>query len=648
MSGKLVLLFLMLMMSPACLVQTKVAEQESHPRRAVRFYQQSLEAYRQRDFNQALQFTKKAYAIDQNYTRAYLLAGDIAMEMNNHSTAITYYEKAVTTQPEYYPPAYYILGNLYFQAGKYEKAYGNFRHYSGFKLPPQEQLIVEQKIKQSAAARDLKNNPVPFDPVNLCDDINTKNDEYVNAISADGKTLIFTVRSPWKEARSLRQFREKFYMSNLVDGAWTRAQPMKYLSGDSESEGALSLSYDNRYIFFTSCHQPDGYGSCDLYYSARQGEQWTDPVNLGPVVNSSRWESQPSLSSDGRTLYFASNRPGGFGGSDIWKTVLQDDGSWSRPENLGDVINTAEDEMSPYIHADGQTLYFSSHGHPGLGGADLFMSRKLPGKNWSEPLNLGYPINTIADEINLIVHPGGSRAYISSDMPLGKGGYDIYTFELYDDIRPKPVSYVKGIIRDINTLAPLKAGIELIELEKGATVVQSYSDPVNGEFITVLPAGTNYALNVNSKGYLFHSHHFALDSMADVFDPFTLDIFLKPIAPGHSVILKNVFFAYDSYELKNASRSELNKLVSFLNENQGVELEISGHTDNTGSSAYNKALSENRAKAVFEYLVNAGIDKNRISYIGIGEKKPVDTNDTPEGRANNRRTEFTIINKTPD
>ncbi len=648
MSGKLVLFILILFLSPACSVQTEISEQESHSRRAVRYYQQALEAYRQRDFDQAMQFTKRAYAIDESYARAFLLAGDIAMEMNHDSAAITYYEKAVATQPGYYPPAYYILGNLYFQAGKYEKAYGNFRHYSGFKLPPQEQLIVEQKITIAAAARDLKNNPVPFDPVNLCDHINTENDEYVNAISADGQTLIFTVRSPINEARSLRQFRERFFMSNLLNDAWSKAQPMKFLSGDSESEGALSLSYDNRYIFFTSCHQPDGYGSCDLYYSTRQGDQWTDPVNLGPAVNSSRWESQPSLSSDGRTLYFASNRPGGSGGSDIWKTLLQDDGTWSRPENLGDVINTAEDEMSPYIHADGQTLYFSSRGHPGLGGADLFVSRKLPGKVWSEPVNLGYPINTKADEINLIVHPNGSQAFISSDMPYGKGGYDIYMFELYDRIRPKPVSYVKGIIRDINTLAPLKAGIELIELKKGLTVVQSHSDPVNGEFITVLPAGTNYALNVNRKGYLFHSHHFALDTIADVFDPFTLDIFLKPIAPGHSVILKNVFFAYDSYELENTSRAELSKLVDFLNENQWVELKISGHTDNTGSSAYNEVLSENRAKAVFEYLVNAGIDKNRLSYIGVGEKMPVDTNNTPEGRANNRRTEFKIINKTPD
>jgi len=637
-------LFTLLIATPVS-VNSQDDSPETHSRRAYRFYQRSLDYYRQREFDKALQMTKRAFSIDKGYTRAYLLAGDIARELNHDTAAIRYYEKAIATQPEYYPPAYYILGNLYYQAGQYEKAYQSFNRYLDFMLSPQEQLIVEQRATTAATALDLKNNPVPFDPVNLCDGINTENDEYVNAISADGQTLIFTVRSPLNEPGSLRQFREKFYMSNLENGQWSEAQPMKHLSGGSESEGALSLSYDNRYIFFTSCHRPDGYGSCDLYYSKREGDQWTDPKNLGPVVNSSRWESQPSLSSDGRTLYFASNRPGGFGGSDIWKTVLQDDGSWSRPENLGETVNTADDEMSPYIHADGQTLYFSSRGHPGLGGADLFMSRLQPNETWTEPVNLGYPINTKSDEISLIVDPDGSRAYISSDMPAGKGGYDIYVFELYDKIKPKPVSHVKGIIRDANTLKALDASIELIELENGRTVVQSYSDPVDGEFITVLPAGSNYALNVSRSGYLFFSHHFALDSLTDFFDPLILDIYLKPIEFGHSVILKNVFFAYDSYELENSSRVELSKLVNFLHENPEVELEISGHTDNTGSSAYNKSLSTNRAKAVYEFLINEGIEKKRLSYTGMGEKMPVDTNETPEGRANNRRTEFKIINR---
>jgi outer membrane protein OmpA-like peptidoglycan-associated protein len=324
---------------------------------------------------------------------------------------------------------------------------------------------------------------------------------------------------------------------------------------------------------------------------------------------------------------------------------LQHDGSWSIPENLGEVINTAEDEMSPYIHADGQTLYFSSKGHPGLGGADLFVSRLQQDDTWSKPANLGYPINTMMDEINLIVDPDGTRAYISSDIPEGKGGMDIYVFELHEAIKPRPVSYVKGTVRCATTLKPLGAGIELFELENGKTVIQSQSDAVSGGFLTVLPAGSNYALYVNRTGYLFYSHHFALDTITGIFDPLVLDVILKPIEHGQSSILKNVFFEHNSFELKPESLTELTRLVNFMLENPGIGLEISGHTDNTGTSAYNLTLSTNRAKAVFDFLIGEGIEINRISYIGLAETSPVDTNNTPEGRANNRRTEFKINNQ---
>lgn len=628
----------------ACMLFSQGNETGTHSRRAYRVYQRALDQYKQRNFIQALKYAQRAYSIDENYVQAYLLAGDIGLELHDDTAAISYYEKAIAKQADYFPPAHFILGKLYYRTGHYDKAYERFRFYSGFKLPSKERLLLEQRMQEALDAIHFKNNPVPFDPVNLCFNINTENDEYVNAISADGQMLIFTLRSPHAQAGSRKQFREEFFVSTLDNGKWIKARPMKYLSGKSESEGALALSYDNRYIFFTSCHQPDAFGSCDLYYSEKQDDRWSEPKNLGAMVNSSHWESQPSLSSDARTLYFASNRPGGFGGSDIWKAVLQNDGEWSRPENLGDVINTAHDEMSPFIHADGQTLYLSSKGHSGLGSTDLFMSRLQPDGSWAKPLNLGFPINTFSDEINLIVDPDGLRAYISSDLPHGKGGFDIYMFDLYEDIKPLPVSYLKGVVRNAITLQPLDANIELIELLNGKTVVQSRSDAVTGEFITVLPLGSNYALNVNRKQYLFYSYHFALDSVTGLFDPVVMDIFLKPIEYGQSGILENVFFALDSYELKYASRIELDRLVEFLGQNPEIELEISGHTDNTGTIAYNLDLSTRRAKSVFGYLLSKEINQSRLSYVGIGEKKPIDTNETPQGRANNRRTEFRIVN----
>lgn len=614
-------------------------------RRAARFYQRALDHYNQRDFERALHFTQLAYNADEDFIKAYLFAGDISLETDDDLAAVKYFEKAVSLQPDYYPPAHYILGNLYFKTGQYNRALERFTYYLDFKLPAQEKNIVQRRRKEAEVASGLKSNPVPYNPVNLCNNINTANHEYVNAISADGSMLIFTVRSPLGGNNMQRFFREEFFVSYLKDGHWSQARPMPFVSGDSKSEGALALSFDDRTIFFTSCHRPDGYGSCDIYYSTRQGDKWSDPVNLGPAVNSPRWESQPSLSPDGRTLYFASNRSGGVGGSDIWKAELQDDGTWCLLQNLGEVINTRGDEMSPYIHADGQTLYFSSTGHPGLGGADLFMSRMHADGSWSEPVNLGYPINTHADEINLIVHPDGHSAYISSDLPEGKGGYDIYKFDLHEEIKPLPVSYVKGTVRDAQTMKPLKARIELIELEKGETVVMSNSDPVSGEFIAVLPAGLKYALNANKENFIFYSHHFALDSITGIFDPVKLDIFLKPLSAGQTGILRNVFFAHDSYRLESTSKAELNKLLDFLRNNPEVEMEISGHTDNVGSRAYNLDLSTKRAKAVYEYLVSKGVDSNRLIYKGMADKYPVDTNSTPEGRANNRRTEFKIINK---
>jgi outer membrane protein OmpA-like peptidoglycan-associated protein len=644
MSYKNILLIFGLFLAFAFDLNAQDSQRLTTSRKASREYQKAIEFYTKSEFGQALASVSKALRSDNKFIEAYLLAGDISLELKDQVSAINYYQKAIDLNPTHFPPAHYILGNLYYQTAQYDKALSSFTYYSGFRLSAAEKSLVEKRIETAEQAMILKSKPVLFEPVNLCHNINTENDEYVNAISADGQSLIFTVRSPHQEARSLKQFREEFYVSQLENNNWQKAMPMRFITANSASEGALALSYDNKYIFFTSCHQPDGFGSCDLYYSKRQGELWSEPQNLGSVINSASWESQPSLSSDGRTLYFASSRPGGFGGSDLWKSILQANGSWSNPENLGSLINTAEDEMSPYIHADGQTLYFSSKGHPGLGGADLFMSRFKPDLSWSEPENLGYPINTPSDEINIIIDPQGMHGYISSSLPQGKGGYDIYKFELHENIKPLPVSYLKGIVRSSTSLKPLDANIALIDLETSRLQIQSISDASNGEFLVVLPSGKSYALNVNRKGYLFYSHHFPLDTITGIAEPVILDILLKPVELGQTIILKNVFFAHNSYELESSSITELNLLVDLLNENPGIGLEVLGHTDNTGKEKYNLELSDNRARAVFNYLIDKNIEKERITYKGMGDKNPVDTNSTPEGRANNRRTEIRIIN----
>jgi outer membrane protein OmpA-like peptidoglycan-associated protein len=632
----------------ASIAQT--ADGSSSSRRATRLYERAVEHYTLREFGKALPFAEQALAVDANYLSALLIAGDISMELKNNDKAISFLSRAVSLNADYYPPALYILANLYLRNGFYQQALDYFQKYAVYKLPPDERSVLNDRIFLTEHAIQLLRNPVPFNPVNLGNKVNTVNDEYVNSISADGKTMIYTVRSPETEATVGRKsFREAFYTARFLDdGNWTAAGQLRILGEESDSEGALSIAYDNSFIVFTACHRPDGFGSCDLYMAVRKGNEWVDPVNLGPVVNSSRWESQPSISGNGRDLYFASNRPGGFGGSDIWKSTRLDNGRWSTPENLGKHINTEFDEMAPFIHPDGQTLYFSSRGHPGMGGADLFMSRKNEDGIWSEPANLGYPINTHADEINLVVTPAGNEAFISSDLQEGWGGYDVYSFQLHDQIKPLPVSYIKGVVRHAKTMKPLAARIELIDLKTGQTLIETRSTAETGEFINVLPSGNNYALHISRSGFLFYSGHFSLEEQSGFVDPFTLEIYLYPLEEGQKVVLRNIFFSHDSDKLQDASLTELNRLIEFLNEHPHLGLEISGHTDNTGSQEYNLDLSARRAKSVVAFLETNNINRERLSFAGKGDTKPVDTNETPEGRANNRRTEFKITYLKPD
>jgi outer membrane protein OmpA-like peptidoglycan-associated protein len=362
-------------------------------------------------------------------------------------------------------------------------------------------------------------------------------------------------------------------------------------------------------------------------------------------VNTTAWESQPCLGADGRTLYFVSTRRGGFGGSDIWESTLSDEGYWGTPVNLGDTINTTADEMAPFIHPDGHTLYFSSRGHMGMGGADLFVSRKAADGHWQKPENIGYPVNSKNDEINLIINAKGTEAFISAEREKGYGNMDIYRFELPVQYRPAMVSFVHGKVFDKNTSVPLLASLELIDMQSNKVIVSSWSDMVTGEFVMSLPVDKDYALNVSCKGYLFYSQNFSVSKENDSVNPVKLDIPMQPFEVGGKVILKNIFFETDKYELLPDSKAELGKLINFLQKNASLHIEIGGHTDNEGSDPHNMTLSQNRAKAVYDYLLTNGITSGRLTFKGYGETLPVAGNDTPEGRAMNRRTEFKVISK---
>jgi outer membrane protein OmpA-like peptidoglycan-associated protein len=610
-------------------------------KKAQKFFFEAVDQYSARNYREALVLLDKALKSDPSFIEAWVLVGDIGADQGKLPEALDAYQQGLSINPDYSPRLWYIIGNVQLLLGKYAAAQASYLKYLSFdRIPEKARRVTAQSLRNCEFGMYAMDHPVPFNPVNLGDSINTQYSEYVNTITTDGSMLFFTRSIPSAELNS--GFQEEFFFSRRKDTVWGKAVNLGPPINTQGNEGGLFISPDGRFLFFAACDRADGMGSCDLYWSRKEGGSWGVPQNLGPVVNSGTWDSQPSFSGDGKTLYFASKRPGGMGSSDIWKTTLLDDYNWSDPVNLGDSVNSPKEEMAPFIHPDGQTLYFSSKGHTGMGGYDLYYSKKNIFGNWKTPVNLGYPINTNADEITLLVNSTGDVAYISSDKYGGKGRQDIYAFGLYKEAQPERVTYFKGIVYDKVTRNRLGAMFELTDLGTGKIVVTSRSDPANGEFLLILPLNKDYALNVSKEGYLFYSDHFSLSGKGNSFDPITKEVPLQPVKVGETVVLKNIFFDTDKYDLKPESRTELEKLAALLKNNPKMKIEISGHTDIVGTPEYNQKLSENRAKAVYDYLVANGIVAGRLTYAGYGLTRPIDTNDTDPGRANNRRTEFSI------
>lgn len=608
--------------------------------RAAKFHHKALAYYNAAAYEQAVTEVRRALKADPQYIESWLLLGDISNLKNDYATAIDAYSRAIVIDPAFFPPAFYILANLQFRENKYTEAIASYERYLSLGVARTAEVTRAEKNIQSARFRIYAlAHPVDYHPVNMGSAINSTGYDFINYLSADGAALYFTRRIP-----NIRQNDEDFYVSyRLGDTAWSAALPLGPPINTPGDEGALCLSPDGQLLFFAACNRPDGYGSCDIYYSTRQDNNWSDPKNLGPTVNSPSWESQPGFSPDGRTLYFVSNRSGGFGKSDIWITRLQDDGSWSVPENAGDKINSVEDERSPFIHPDGVTLYFSSKGWPGMGEGDIFVSRLDVNGSWSIPENIGFPVNTDADEMNLVVDNVGKYAYISSAAEGGFGLQDIYRFRLPEAARPLPVTYMKGLVFDSVSGQKLSARFSLTDVDNNNVIVQSESNAQTGEFLLAIPTNRNYALTVEKRGYLFYSAHFRLQGVHEFSEPFLRDVPLKPIVKGEIATLNNIFFETDSARLLPESTAELNKLLLLLTSNPGLAIEISGHTDNTGTPAYNLELSEKRARAVYDFLIKHSIESNRLSYKGYGANQPVADNDNEAGKAANRRTEFKVM-----
>jgi len=588
------------------------------------------------DYDEAIIELQKAISADDKFVEAYSQLADVYRLKRDNLHAIENYRKAIAVSPDFNRAVYIRVGEAEFSVGQYESALQHLEKYLTYpNISPQNTAAAKSLITNCRFAIIAMQHPVPFKPVNLGAEINTPNDEYSPVATADEKTLIFT---------RMMNNNEDFYQSVRINNKWEAAKPLSAnINTPNYNEGSESISQDGKYLFFTGCNRPDGLGRCDIYFSERKGNDWSKPFDLNPPVNTPGWESQPSLSSDGKTLYFVSNRPGGYGSYDIWKSSLTDKG-WGTPENLGPNINTAGSEQFPFIHADDSTLYFCSNGWPGMGGQDLFVSKLGKDGKWQKPENLGYPINTCNDESALSISANGTTAYFSSNNLSGFGGFDIYTFELPVNIRPHLVTYVKGSVIDKKSKQPLEAAIEIIDLQNNLPVYQDYSSTDKGEFLVTLKAGKNYALHISKEDYLFYSEYFSVEGK-DAGKPFVITVSLEGIEIGGVTVLRNIFFDTNKFDLKPNSKSELEKLSQFLNENPKLKVEISGHTDNVGNDQANQVLSENRAKSVYNYLIENKIDASRLSYKGYGKSQPIATNDTEEGRSRNRRTEFKIVGK---
>ena len=620
-----------------------IAQQQPVSPKAKEALSNAVKNYRSRDFNKAQKFCRKAIETEPKWAEPYALLTSILRESGKNEEALDVCLSLMKAAPEDYT-GYVNAGNICIDLKRYDSALNYYGQVANLNNVPH--IFSEgsaQKVTELKFLIEQMKHPVPFNPENLGANINTKAAEYLATFTVDGETMYFTRRKiiDSMPERHMYRYNEDIMVSHKLNGQWQMAEDVTGPINTIDNEGAMAIAPDGSYMVFTGCERPDGNGSCDLYISFNRDGRWTKPVNMGAPINT-RWkETQPSISFDGRSIYFSSNRPGSYGGMDIWVSTRDDSWAFSDPVNLGSEINTQKDDQTPFIHADNQTLYFCSNGHLGMGKNDLFIARKLADGTWDSVTNLGYPINTAGDEPGLVVDPGGEYAYYSNQIG-GYGSLDLVRFELPKFAKPKPVTYLKGKVFDITNQKPLVADLELIDLASGFTSLKASSDK-NGELLAALPGGTDYLVNVATAGYLFYSENIPLKNYKEI-GPYRKDIGLHPIKAGEKVPLRNIFFASDSYILKAESKSEMKKLTDFLNTNPKVKIEIGGHTDSTGTALHNKELSTKRAKAVYDYLIKeAGISAIRLTYKGYGGAQPLKNNNTEEGKALNRRTEVKVI-----
>ncbi len=628
----------LLLLSCSIIGYTQSASLSTGSKKAAKFYERGREAIRKRNFDEGISYYKKAVTKDPEFSEALLRLASAYSILRSLDSSYKYYDlyRRFTPNDQISERHAFFLSDLYFENGEYEKAL--------------EILKVGQKKSESwktdAGKRKLVDN-ITFAIDNsehrldyvielLPPEVNQFYTQYFPAVTIDGKSLFFTRRNGASQKDD-----EDLVVSRFENGEWTNAKSISKNINSPFNEGACTISADGRTIIFTSCEEKNSFGSCDLFIATKKGDNWSNPTNLGAMVNSPYWDSQPSLSADGRGLFFSSNRPGGYGQRDLWVTYYDEKG-WSKPVNLGGKVNTESDETTPYIHSNNQALFFASTGHPGFGGYDLFISEVERDSIWGQPNNLGFGVNDHHDQLSLIISADGMTGFFALEKMDGDGYISSKVAKIYfkeDTLVDHRASYVTGRVLDAETGKPIGATIRLYDLAVNKIRYETESDPILGSYFFVLTEGNEYGAFVSSEGYLFEDFRFVVEDNT-LLDPDTIDIRLKPIDKGLNLVLENIYFEFDSYELVSRSISELNNISDFLKQ-YDIKVEISGHTDEIGSDEYNKNLSVNRARAVYDYLISSGVDTQKLVYQGYGSSKPRFT--LEEEKHKNRRIEFEIL-----
>lgn len=632
------------------------------------------EAYYGKEYYyEALQYYLEAQRFNPDYSTLNYRIGVCYMNLPQKYRSLEYFEKAYQLRRDVADDIHLMLARAYHLNGQFDKAIAEYKAHMALLSPveaPELKPKLEKYIAECEYGKKLMDNPARAFVDNAGSVLNSRYNDHSPLISADESMMIFT--STRNNGRTARmddgQYDEDIYISDNISKNWVVPNEIGEPINTQFDDATVGLFPDGQQLLIYNGRKGNG----DIEMCTLKGTKWEYPKAMPKPINSDARETSACFSPDGRKIYFVSDRAGGYGGSDIYVCTKTDKDKWGEAVNLGPIVNSQYDEEAVFMHPDGRTLYFSSTGHNTMGGYDIFMSQMDDNGNWTEPVNLGYPINSPDNDLCFVISANGRHGYCSSARTEGFGGLDIYRMTFLGPEKPytlsgednlisarsQPVSdmvmeasvelvtirltIVKGIVRDAISNEPISANIDIIDNEKNEVIFTSQTNSATGKFLVSLPSGKNYGLAVKADNYLFHSENFDIPAATE-YQEIEKDIALNNIKKDVKIILKNVFFETGSANLKPTSYAELGRLTKLMSDFPAMRIEISGHTDNQGSKATNQRLSEARAKAVVDFLISEGVDASRLEYKGYAFDQPVADNSTKEGRAMNRRVEFKVL-----